>query len=180
VGGFVSGHHRWGGICRLSAPGASISGYGSLGAWLRVAAVVTGLGMVGSGVQWIRAETAGTALYWFHKEDQPVIALQYANLAASLYPLNYRYRAQLPLSLHAVMNAKNVELKISDAAVDRVHRLGMSASPFHPATLAMRAEWLINSGQIGPELAEIIAYLKTHATRQPEAVVIVRYYEALP
>lgn len=74
-------------------------------------------------------------------------------------------RQQVVLS---VTNAMRGGVQIGPQAADRAWELAKSAAPYTPGSIVARLEYLINSGRNDNEVEASLAFLREHASVQPE------------
>ena len=145
-------------------------------AWLLLALV--SLGLCYSGVVWLSASNTYQYGKSAHQANENAIGIQLVNRALNAYRLDMRHRFQMALSLNALLNDE-YEIRIAHGSVARVHEEAFSASPHHVAMLAIKAEWLMRTGQWGDELAGLIDELRG-VTQHDVARELVEIYETHP
>ncbi len=118
--------------------------------------------------QW-RAETMFAWTRAFIDKGNPT-ALS-ANLATyQVYPYEARYRRQLVMTVAALLKTAHGRVVIEPKAADEAYRISNTAAGNMPAIKLVRIEYLLNSGlweQHAAEMEKTLAYLRTHASRQP-------------
>lgn len=95
--------------------------------------------------------------------------------AYEIYPLEERYRRQLPLSLMQLMKQKNV--RVDDAAADIAFEVGLSADPTNPAILIGRGLYLMDTDRNPDEVDDIARTLFRVASRQQQVLGFLQVYE---
>lgn len=104
-----------------------------------------------------------------------MLFVQHVNRAMQVYRLDNRYRLHIALAMANLLKS-GLEVRTDDRTMDRVHEIASSASPWLPAVLVLRAEYLINAQRCGPELDRIVDYLKRRVTMQAASGQVWRYY----
>lgn len=84
-----------------------------------------------------------------------VAALQENAAAVNLFDYPARFRRQLGLTLHALVQREDRTLRLDDAAADRINDIAMSAGPM-PATLLVRLDYLLQSQRNPVEAARLM------------------------
>ena len=95
-------------------------------------------------------------------DTRPVFAFMANKRAYELYPLDMHIRHQYYMSLYKLMQRPNVTIDAN--AADRMFEIATSAGS-HPATLMIRADYLISHNR--PGAGELVEELKAKATLPP-------------
>lgn len=103
-----------------------------------------------------------------------------ANMRATeAYPLYWRYRHDLILTLRVLFNSSTPERRIvlSDAAADKIYARALSSSRFAPDIMIARAEYLANAKRNPEEARHLVELIKEVAGHREETRQIANIVE---
>tara|TARA_R110002020_G_scaffold469218_2_gene694044 strand:- start:173 stop:733 length:561 start_codon:yes stop_codon:yes gene_type:complete len=132
-------------------------------------ATVAAFMLVYNGAWALRAEQGFAVVRHYIEQDTP-IALAANIKTYQMFPFERRYRHQFSLTVASLLKKAHGHVEITDEAADEAFRIARTASPYLPAVLMVRLEYLLNTTRWQTEREEIetlLAYLRTHASRQP-------------
>lgn len=97
--------------------------------------------------------------------------------AYDTFPLEERYRRQLPLSLMSMLTMKDQEVRVDDVAADRVYEIGLTADGASPGHMIGRGLYLMNVDRNPEEVDALALKLRQTAAHQGQVQNFLRVYE---
>ena len=96
--------------------------------------------------------------------------------ANDAFPFDARFRMQYIMTLEHLRSSGR-KVQIDNKAADRIFTIASTASPAHPAVMAARASYMLNTDRWRePEMAPLIERIKSKASIYPESWLVIAFY----